>query len=149
MVLEDYLWKKGKSFHMWSRRLVCFLHFTISFYKAIYLIFCCIEEKCLWDIIGLILTISCLTLSYFSFFIPLFHFIYPYLCSSIFYVPLFLNVSLLLLSLLPYIYPRFSHGRYYLISGNCMYYYSHKSDVRPKGVIFLTGSIVERVCTYF
>lgn len=35
--------------------------------------------------------------------------------------------------------------RYYLVSGNCMYYYSHKSDVRPKGVIFLTGSIVERV----
>ena len=26
-----------------------------------------------------------------------------------------------------------------------MYYYSHKSDVRPKGVIFLTGSIIERV----
>lgn len=29
-----------------------------------------------------------------------------------------------------------------------MYYYSHKSDVRPKGVIFLTGSIVERVSTH-
>jgi hypothetical protein len=29
-----------------------------------------------------------------------------------------------------------------------MYYYSHKRDVRPKGVIFLTGSIVERVSTY-
>lgn len=29
-----------------------------------------------------------------------------------------------------------------------MYYYSHKSDVRPKGVIFLTGSIIERVSTY-
>ena len=26
-----------------------------------------------------------------------------------------------------------------------MYYYSYQSDVRPKGVIFLTGSIVERV----
>ena len=35
--------------------------------------------------------------------------------------------------------------RYYLISGNCMYYYSNKDDVRPKGVIFLTGSIVESV----
>jgi hypothetical protein len=23
--------------------------------------------------------------------------------------------------------------RYYLLSGNCMYYYSHKSDVRPRG----------------
>jgi hypothetical protein len=23
--------------------------------------------------------------------------------------------------------------RYYLLSGNCMYYYTHKSDVRPKG----------------
>jgi hypothetical protein len=38
--------------------------------------------------------------------------------------------------------------RYYLLSGNCMYYYAHKNDVRPKGVIFLTGSIVERVRTY-
>jgi calcium/calmodulin-dependent protein kinase I len=37
------------------------------------------------------------------------------------------------------------YKRYYLVSGNCMYYYSHKSDVRPKGVIFLTGSIVEKV----
>jgi hypothetical protein len=35
--------------------------------------------------------------------------------------------------------------RYYLLSGNCMYYYAHKNDIRPKGVIFLTGSIVERV----
>ena len=34
--------------------------------------------------------------------------------------------------------------RYYLLSGNCVYYYSHKNDVRPRGVIFLTGSIVER-----
>ena len=23
--------------------------------------------------------------------------------------------------------------RFYLLSGNCMYYYTHKSDVRPKG----------------
>ena len=35
--------------------------------------------------------------------------------------------------------------RYYLISGNCMYYYANKDDVRPKGVIFLTGSIIESV----
>jgi serine/threonine protein kinase/Ca2+-binding EF-hand superfamily protein len=35
--------------------------------------------------------------------------------------------------------------RFYLLSGNCMYYYTHKHDVRPRGVIFLTGSIVERV----
>ena len=34
--------------------------------------------------------------------------------------------------------------RYYLLSGNCVYYYSHKNDIRPRGVIFLTGSIVER-----
>ena len=34
--------------------------------------------------------------------------------------------------------------RYYLLSGNCVYYYSHKNDVRPRGVIFLTGSIIER-----
>ena len=31
--------------------------------------------------------------------------------------------------------------RYYLVSGNCMYYYSNKDDVRPKGVIFLTGTL--------
>lgn len=35
--------------------------------------------------------------------------------------------------------------RYYLLSGNCMYYYTHKSDVRPKGVIFLTGFIIEKL----
>ena len=35
--------------------------------------------------------------------------------------------------------------RYYLISGNCVYYYANKSDIRPKGVIFLTGSLVEKV----
>lgn len=32
--------------------------------------------------------------------------------------------------------------RYYLVSSNCMYYYSKQADVRPKGVIFLTGSII-------
>jgi hypothetical protein len=35
--------------------------------------------------------------------------------------------------------------RFYVLSGNCMYYYTDKSDIRPKGVIFLTGSIIERV----
>lgn len=35
--------------------------------------------------------------------------------------------------------------RYYLLSGNCLYYYTHKRDIRSRGVIFLTGSIIERV----
>lgn len=35
--------------------------------------------------------------------------------------------------------------RFYVLSGNCMYYYSNKTDLRPKGVIFLTGCIIERV----
>mmetsp|Transcript_655 Transcript_655/g.682 ORF Transcript_655/g.682 Transcript_655/m.682 type:complete len:883 (-) Transcript_655:908-3556(-) len=35
--------------------------------------------------------------------------------------------------------------RYYLLSGNCMYYYAHQADVRPKGVVFLTGSIIEKI----
>ena len=59
--------------------------------------------------------------------------------------------------------------RYYLMSGNCMYYYANKEDIRPRGtergedgvyvrgytssmnvcmyvgVIFLTGSIIERI----
>eukprot|EP01033_Poteriospumella_lacustris_P010146 gene10146-7236_t len=34
--------------------------------------------------------------------------------------------------------------RYYLLAGNCMYYYAHKDDVRVKGVVFLTGCIIER-----
>jgi serine/threonine protein kinase/Ca2+-binding EF-hand superfamily protein len=34
--------------------------------------------------------------------------------------------------------------RYYLLAGNCVYYYAHKDDVRVKGVIFLTGCIIER-----
>ena len=34
--------------------------------------------------------------------------------------------------------------RYYLLSGNCMYYYWAEKDVRPKGVIFITGCIVDR-----
>ena len=39
----------------------------------------------------------------------------------------------------------FLSKRYYLLSGNCIYYYNKKNDVRPRGVIFLTGCIVERV----
>lgn len=34
--------------------------------------------------------------------------------------------------------------RYYLLAGNCMYYYAHKNDVRVKGVVFLTGCVIER-----
>jgi hypothetical protein len=35
--------------------------------------------------------------------------------------------------------------RYYLVSGNCMYYYNNKDDVRPKGVIFLTGNLLQKI----
>lgn len=35
--------------------------------------------------------------------------------------------------------------RYYVLSGNCMYYYKEKQDISPKGVIFLTGSIIEAI----
>lgn len=35
--------------------------------------------------------------------------------------------------------------RFYVLSGNCIYYYTHKHDVRPRGVVFLTGSIIERL----
>jgi hypothetical protein len=35
--------------------------------------------------------------------------------------------------------------RWYLLSGNCVYYYAHQRDVRPRGVIFLTGCIIEKV----
>lgn len=31
--------------------------------------------------------------------------------------------------------------RYYLLSGNCMYYYSHKSDVRPRGTSYAVPSM--------
>lgn len=36
-------------------------------------------------------------------------------------------------------------SRYYLLYGNCLYYYKSKQDLRPKGVIFLSGSIVSSV----
>eukprot|EP01040_Poterioochromonas_malhamensis_P013902 gene13902-15341_t len=36
--------------------------------------------------------------------------------------------------------------RYYLLSGSCLYYYyAYQAGARPKGVIFLTGSIIERI----
>lgn len=35
--------------------------------------------------------------------------------------------------------------RYYVISGNCMYYYASKEDVRVKGVVFLEGSHIEKI----
>lgn len=34
--------------------------------------------------------------------------------------------------------------RWYLVSGNCMYYYTHQTDTIPKGVIFLTGCLIEK-----
>ena len=39
----------------------------------------------------------------------------------------------------------FWNKRWYLMSGSCMYYYMHKSDVRPKGVVFLTGCLVDKL----
>lgn len=57
-------------------------------------------------------------------------------------------IPIVILNFINVIFICLSFLRYYLVSGNCMYYYSHKRDVRPKGVIFLTGSIVERVSTY-
>lgn len=39
----------------------------------------------------------------------------------------------------------FWNKRWYLMSGNCMYYYLHKDDVRPKGVIFLTGCLIDKI----
>eukprot|EP01039_Chlorochromonas_danica_P007127 gene7127-7880_t len=35
--------------------------------------------------------------------------------------------------------------RFCLLSGNCMYYYGRQADLRPKGVVFLTGSIIDRL----
>ena len=35
--------------------------------------------------------------------------------------------------------------RYYVLCGSCLYYYQNKGDARPKGVIFLSGSIIQRV----
>lgn len=33
--------------------------------------------------------------------------------------------------------------RYFLLYGSCLYYYKSKTDIKPKGVIFLSGSIVK------
>ena len=33
--------------------------------------------------------------------------------------------------------------RWYVALGNCIYYYQHKQDKFPRGVVFLTGSFVE------
>lgn len=35
--------------------------------------------------------------------------------------------------------------RWCLLSHNCIYYYNSQTDVRPKGVIFLAGTIIEKV----
>lgn len=32
--------------------------------------------------------------------------------------------------------------RYYLLYGSCLYYYKYKSDTKPKGIIFISGSII-------
>jgi calcium/calmodulin-dependent protein kinase I len=40
---------------------------------------------------------------------------------------------------------QFWSKRWYLLSGNCIYYYAHQKDIRPRGVIFVTGCIVEKV----
>ncbi len=32
--------------------------------------------------------------------------------------------------------------RYYMLYGNCLYYYTSKKSIKPKGVIFLPGSVV-------
>lgn len=39
----------------------------------------------------------------------------------------------------------FWNKRWYLMSGSCMYYYLNKNDVRPKGVIFLTGCLIDEI----
>ena len=39
---------------------------------------------------------------------------------------------------------KFILRRYCLLKGNCLYYYYNKQDVRPKGIIFLAGSIIEK-----
>ena len=36
-------------------------------------------------------------------------------------------------------------SRYYLLYGNCLYYYKNKSHLVPQGVIFLSGSIVKPI----
>lgn len=35
--------------------------------------------------------------------------------------------------------------RYYLLIGKCLYYFLNSTDIRPKGVIFLSGCIIEKI----
>ena len=37
---------------------------------------------------------------------------------------------------------KFILRRYCLLKGNCLYYYYNKQDIRPKGIIFLAGSVI-------
>lgn len=37
--------------------------------------------------------------------------------------------------------------RYYLLYGNCLYYYLSKSEIKPKGVIFLSGRIIKSIAS--
>lgn len=39
---------------------------------------------------------------------------------------------------------KFILKRFCLLKGNCLYYYYGKQDIRPKGIIFLAGSVVEQ-----
>lgn len=34
--------------------------------------------------------------------------------------------------------------RFYILKSNCLYYYVNKTDIRPKGIIFLEGSIIQK-----
>jgi tRNA A-37 threonylcarbamoyl transferase component Bud32 len=35
--------------------------------------------------------------------------------------------------------------RYYMLYGNCLYYYTSKKSIKPKGVIFITGAIINSI----
>lgn len=39
---------------------------------------------------------------------------------------------------------KFILKRHCLLKGNCLYYYYNKQDMKPKGIIFLAGSIIEQ-----
>ena len=94
MVLKQgFLWKKGKSLALWSKRYYIISGRGLSFFYSIF----------------------------YSLFFSLFLFSF------------FL--------LLPFLYG----VKVTFLSGNCIYYYSNQNDIRPKGVIFLSGSLIERV----
>ena len=57
------------------------------------MIFCCIEEKCLWDIIGLILTTSCHFLSHSLLFLFLYPSLSPYPSLPLFLYSLCPSIS--------------------------------------------------------